>query len=303
MTAPVSASPSPTVLLLSTSDTDLITARASQAGYRWANPSRLVDGELGELLGAADVVVVRILGGYRAWEDGIDAVVASGVPTVVVSGEQAPDADLMNYSTTPAGVALQAHIYLAQGGTENLRNLAHFLSDTLLMTGFGFAEPVATPTWGLLERPAAAVEGPTVAVPFYRAQHLAGNTGYIEALCDAIENAGGVALPVFCASLRTADAALIELLGTADAMITTVLAAGGATPAAVGAGGADDSWNVAHLAALDIPILQGLCLTSSRDDWNSNDDGMSPLDVATQVAVPEFDGRIITVPFLSLIHI
>ena len=132
---------------------------------------------------------------------------------------------------------------------------------------------------------------------YYRAQHLAGNTGYIEALCRAIEDAGGRPLPVFCASLRTADAELLELLGTADAMVTTVLAAGGATPATVTAGGTDDSWNVAHLAALDIPILQGLCLTSSRAQWQDNDDGMSPLDVATQVAVPEFDGRIITVPF------
>ena len=46
-----------------------------------------------------------------------------------------------------------------------------------------------------------------------------------------------------------------------------------------------------------MPILQGLCLTSSREAWEANDDGMSPLDVATQVAVPEFDGRLITVPF------
>ncbi|MBB2992998.1 cobaltochelatase CobN [Mycolicibacterium iranicum] len=297
---------SPTVLLLSTSDTDLITARASGAAYRWANPARLVEGELDELLDGVDVAIVRILGGYRAWEDGIDAVAASGIPTVVVSGEQAPDADLMNYSTTPAGVALQAHIYLAQGGVENLGNLHAFLSDTLLMTGFGFAEPVATPSWGVLERPARAGaddgtddgdRGPTVAVLYYRAQHLAGNTRYIEALCDAIDDAGGTALPVFCASLRTADDALIELLGTADVLITTVLAAGGATPAAVGAGGADDTWNVAHLAALDVPILQGLCLTSSKAQWEANDDGLSPLDVATQVAVPEFDGRIITVPF------
>mgnify|MGYP002135274477 CR=1 FL=1 len=37
-------------------------------------------------------------------------------PTVVLSGEQTPDADLMSHSTVPAGVALQAHIYLAQGG-------------------------------------------------------------------------------------------------------------------------------------------------------------------------------------------
>ncbi|KWX21984.1 cobalamin biosynthesis protein CobN [Mycolicibacterium wolinskyi] len=291
------ASAAPTVLLLSTSDTDLITARASGAEYRWANPSRLVGGELEELLAGADVAVVRILGGYRAWQDGIDTVVASGVPTVVVSGEQSPDADLMGRSTAPQGAALQTHIYLAQGGVENLRNLHAFLSDTLLMTGFGFAPPVSTPNWGVLERANTAADGPTVAVLFYRAQQLAGNTGYVDALCDAIENAGGRPLPIYCASLRTAEPELLELLGTADALITTVLAAGGSTPATVGAGGADDSWNVAHLAALDVPILQGLCLTSSREQWSGNDDGLTPLDVATQVAVPEFDGRIITVPF------
>jgi cobaltochelatase CobN len=289
--------PDPTVLLLSTSDSDLITARAGGVGYRWANPSRLVDGELEELLRDCDIAVVRILGGYRAWQDGIDTVVASGAPTVVVSGEQAPDAELMGRSTTPAGVALQSHIYLAQGGVENLRQLHAFLCDTLLMTGFGFSPPVTTPNWGILERASTRDEGPTIAVLYYRAQHLAGNTAYIEALCQAIEDAGGRALPVFCASLRTAEAGLLDVLHTADAMVTTVLAAGGATPATVSAGGADDTWNVAHLAALNMPILQGLCLTSSRAQWEANDDGLSPLDVATQVAVPEFDGRIITVPF------
>jgi cobaltochelatase CobN len=287
----------PTILMLSTSDTDLITARESGSPYRWMNPSRLLDGELDTLLASADIVVVRILGGYRSWQDGIDAVVASGVPTVVISGEQSPDADLMSHSTVPAGVALQAHVYLAQGGIDNLRQLYAFLSDTLLMTGFGFAPPVATPTWGVLDRPEKLVDGPRVAVLFYRAQQLAGNTAYVEALCDAIENAGGSPTAVYCASLRTAEADLLELLGTADALVTTVLAAGGAAPATVGAGGSDDSWNVAHLAALDIPILQGLCLTSTRAQWSGNDDGMSPLDVATQVAVPEFDGRIVTVPF------
>jgi cobaltochelatase CobN len=287
-----------TVLLLSTSDSDLITARASGASYRWANPSRLLTEDLPEQLVGVDIIIVRILGGYRAWQDGIDTVTASGVPTVVVSGEQAPDAELMSHSTVPAGVAVQAHVYLAQGGVDNLRQLHAFLCDTLLMTGFGFGPPVMTPSWGVLERPTIDWAGaPTIAVLYYRAQQLAGNIGYIEELCRAIEDAGGHPLPVYCASLRTAEPELLTLLHTADAMVATVLAAGGATPATVSAGGNDDSWQVAHLAALDIPILQGLCLTSSRAQWHHNDDGLSPLDVATQVAVPEFDGRIITVPF------
>lgn len=286
----------PTVLLVSTSDTDLITARASGANYRWANPARLLPGELADLLECADMVVVRILGGYRAWQDGIDTVLASGVPAVVVSGEQSPDADLTERSTVPAGIALQTHIYLAQGGVPNLRQLHAFLSDTVLMTGFGFTAPVSTPTWGVLERPELGRSGPTIGVLYYRAQQLAGNIGYVEALCQAIETAGGRPLPVYCASLRTAEPDLLETLRAVDAMVVTVLAAGGVKPAAASAGG-DETWNVEHLAGLDIPILQGLCLTSSRKQWRDNDDGLSPLDVASQVAVPEFDGRIITVPF------
>ncbi len=296
----VSTLSAPTVLMLSTSDTDLITARASGANYRWANPSRLLVDDLPDLLAGVDVAVVRILGGYRAWEEGIDAVVASGVPAVIISGEQAPDADLMARSTVPAGLAVQAHVYVAQGGVENITNLHAFLSDTVLMTGVGFEPPIETPMWGELARTATVpvhADAPTVAVLYYRAQQLAGNTAYVEALCAALEAAGARPLPLYCASLRTAEPDLLERLRAADSMIVTVLAAGGARPATAGAGGDDDSWNVEHLAALDITILQGLCLTSPREQWEANDDGMSPLDVATQVAVPEFDGRIVTVPF------
>ena len=132
---------------------------------------------------------------------------------------------------------------------------------------------------------------------FYRAQQAAGNTAYVTALADAIDAAGGVGLPIFATSLREAPADLLDRLGTLDALITTVLAAGGTRPATASAGELDEGWDVRALAALDIPILQGLCLTADRAWWAASDEGMSPLDVATQVAVPEFDGRIITVPF------
>src|SRR5918997_1079984 len=117
----------PVLLLLSTSDTDLRSARASAPGqegdWRWANPSRVaVGGELDALLEGVDLVVVRLLGGRQAWEDGLDALLAPSQPrpVVVLGGEQSPDAQLMESSTVPVGVATQAHLYLAQGGPENL---------------------------------------------------------------------------------------------------------------------------------------------------------------------------------------
>jgi cobaltochelatase CobN len=285
------------IVLLSTSDTDLLSARASRADYRLGNPARLGADDVPGVLREADVVVVRILGGRRAWEDGLDAVLASGLPVVVLGGELAPDAELMELSTVPGGVVAEAHAYLAQGGPGNLAQLHHFLSDALLLTGLGFDPPAPMPTWGRLDRPASQVDGPTVAILYYRAHQAAGNTAFVHALADAIEDAGGRPLPLFCSSLRTADDDLLDTLGAADAIVVTVLASGGSLPAAVGAGGVDEEWDVGALAHLDVPILQGLCLTSSRQQWSESDDGLSPLDSATQVAIPEFDGRLITVPF------
>ncbi|MEU8411536.1 cobaltochelatase subunit CobN [Amycolatopsis japonica] len=285
------------ILLLSTSDTDLLSARSSEAEYRLANPARLDLAELPALLDGAKIVVVRILGSERSWQEGLDTVRASGAHVVVLGGEQTPDAQLMKLSTVPAGTAAEAHAYLAQGGPANLTQLHRFLSDTLLLTGDGFEPPAVQPLWGVLEREPKSTAGPVVAILYYRAHHLSGNTEFVHALADAVEDAGGRALPIHCASLRTREPEMMAELAKADALLVTVLAAGGTRPSEVGAGGDDEAWDVAEMAALDIPILQALCLTSDRETWSANDDGLSPLDAGNQMAVPEFDGRLITVPF------
>ena len=100
----------PRITLLSTSDTDLLSARASGAAWALGNPSRLdVEADLPALLDGADLVVVRILGSRRSWEAGFAAVLGAGVPVVVLGGEQTPDADLMELSTVPIGIAAEAH--------------------------------------------------------------------------------------------------------------------------------------------------------------------------------------------------
>ncbi|MED7949473.1 cobaltochelatase subunit CobN [Streptomyces sp. BE303] len=287
------------ILLLSTSDTDLLSARSAEGPvrYRLGNPARLTPADLPALVDGTDLVVVRLLGGRRAWQEGLDALLAGPRPVVVLTGEQAPDAQLMELSTVPAGIAAEAHAYLAHGGAANLAELAAFLSDTVLLTGHGFAPPASAPAWGPLERTARTDGGPVIAVLYYRAHHMSGNTAFVETLCRAIEDRGAQARAYYCASLRGAEDDLLAALGEADALVTTVLAAGGTRPADAQAGGDEEAWDAGALAALDRPILQALCLTWSRAQWEASDDGLSPLDTATQIAVPEFDGRLITVPF------
>ncbi|HUY48031.1 MAG TPA: cobaltochelatase subunit CobN [Streptosporangiaceae bacterium] len=294
---PPRSGPAPGIVLISASDTDLLAARASGGPWRLANPARTSASDLPALIDGAFCVVLRLLGGRRSWPDGLDAVLASGLPTVVLSGEPAPDAELMSLSTVPGGVAAQALAYLREGGPGNLGQLARFLSDTILLTGAGFAPPVVLPAHGVHGSRARRPGRPTVGIVFYRSHAVAGNTGFVDTLADAVEARGGNAVAVFCGSLRAADAEVYELLNGVDAVIVTVLAAGGTVAADASAGGDDEAWDVAALAALDVPVLQALCLTSPRAGWADSAAALTPMDAAMQVAVPEFDGRLITVPF------
>jgi cobaltochelatase CobN len=291
--------PAVRIALLSTSDTDLLSARASGTGYSWANPARSSDQDLAALVGAADIVVMRLLGSPDDLWRGLADVRRKGTPLVVLGGEQQPSAELMELSSVPIGVAAQAHSYLAEGGPENLAQLHAFLSDTLLLTGEGFDAPTAIAEWGFAERATPAAPGlPRVGVLYYRAHQASGNTAFAHALVAAIDMTGrAVGIPVFAGSLRSAPDDLYAALGTLDALVVTMLAAGGSRPATASAGGDDEAWDVERMAALDIPVLQGLCLTSSRAEWEASDDGVTPLDSASQIAIPEFDGRIITAPF------
>jgi cobaltochelatase CobN len=298
-----------TILLVSTADTELLAARPS--GYLTANPARTSPAAAAALAARADLVVLRLLGGRKAWPEGVAALLAAGKPLVALGGEAAPDAELMALSTVPAGVAAEALAYLREGGPDNLRELSRFLSDTLFLTGEGFAPPRVLPPHGehplpptmIMARRGRRAPGtghdhdaasPVVAVVFYRAHEVSGNTGFVDTLCGALAALGAEPRPVFCGSLRSAGPGLLGLLEPADAVITTVLAAGGS--AAADATGEGD-WDAGALAALDVPVLQGLCLTSSRAQWQASSAALAPVDAAMQVAIPEFDGRLITVPF------
>jgi cobaltochelatase CobN len=288
------------IALLSTSDTDLLSARASGAEYTYANPARPGHQEMAAALESADLIVARILGSPQDLCSGFWRIKDIGKPMIVLGGEQTPSAELMEQSTVPIGVAADAHVYLAEGGPANLAQLHAFLSDTVLLTGEGFEPPAVLPEWGLAARPEELENStkPRIGVLYYRAHEASGNSGFAHSLANAIDATGeAVGVPIFSSSLRAAPDELFAELSRLDALIVTVLAAGGTKPGTVSAGGDDESWDVARMKALDIPILQGLCLTSSHEEWEASDEGVTPLDSANQIAIPEFDGRIITAPF------
>ena len=206
--------PSAGIVLISASDTDLLAAQAAQARspgpdrtpWRLANPARTAPADVPALLDGAFCVVVRLLGGRRSWPEGLDAVLASGLPDGGARrrGRAGRRADGAVHGARPGWPPRRSR-YLREGGPANLAELAAFLSDTVLLTGEGFEPPAraarrtACTATAASRRPGPA--RPSASCSTGRTQ-LAGNTAFVDTLADAVEARGANALPVFCGSLR-----------------------------------------------------------------------------------------------------
>ena len=197
---------------------------------------------------------------------GIDAVLASGKPVVALGGEQAPDAEMMELSTVPAGVAAQAHTYLAQGGPGEPRPAARLplrhraahrrglrAARSSCRAG-GSSSATARPSDGPTDR------RPLLPRPAARRQHRLRR--------GAVHRRRRRRGPRASRLLRLAAPGRARAAARRCARPTRWSSPcsprAGRSRRAPSAGGDDEAWDVAELAALDVPILQGLCLTSSR---------------------------------------
>ena len=282
-----------------------------------------------ELLGSAEeagVVLLRLLGGKRAMPDSFDALVSlcheRGIPLIACPGHQEWDEDLITACSVPVAELETTFAYLMRGGIDNFRNLFLFLSDTYLGSDFGHEAPEPVP-WEGIYHPDANPEDvcdvdryiasrfqpgrPRVGLLFYRAHWMSGNLQFVDELIYCLEGKGVNVLPVFSYSLkhnpeeegqrsRTLTSFMADAKGASrvDCIINTMglamsdLSHEGPTVAT--------GWSVELLDALDIPIIQGIVSTGTRQEWEESSLGLGPIDTAMNIALPEFDGRIISVP-------
>jgi len=268
----------------------------------------------------ARCVALRLLGGRRALPEATDRIALlcreHGVPLVAWPGDRSPDPELSAISTLDPGRAGEGFAYLLHGGAANLAQLLRLLADATCGTAFGWAAPQPLPWDGRYhpqapEEPAAAAgwwraylgdDRPVIGVLFYRAHWMSGNLAVVDALVGALEEAGCGALPVFCYSLRgdgDDPPAFAHLRGAdgraaCDAVISTLSFAMGELPTSGPQVAAE--WSVESLQRLGVPILQAIAVTSTRGRWENSSAGLAPVDAVMNVALPEFDGRVVTVP-------
>jgi cobaltochelatase CobN len=310
------------IMLLSHADTDLLTLaktkevlpaelKVSAYSLNALHSEEQMEVLLGGELGSARVIVLRVHGPLSC-VPGFDRLramcVERGQSLVLVSGTGELSPEFSQTVNVPGDVMETATSYLALGGVNNFTELFRFLSDRLLLTGHGYAPPTQMPEHGIYlpdmdvaeigdwERQADPLK-PTVAVLFYRAHRMSGNTAFIDTLAQALQAEGVNALCIFTSSLKSKEAgrpvAFQWIEGRADVLISTLSFALGE----VNTGNVTQSAEaVSSLERLGIPVIQAIASGMPRGAWEGSRRGLNALDTAVNVAIPEFDGRIISVP-------
>ncbi|MFA9426632.1 cobaltochelatase subunit CobN [Natronorubrum sp. A-ect3] len=240
----------------------------------------------------------------------------AGVPLIV---KATGDAYAIEDTTVSATHRDLAYEYLEKGGTINTANLCRFLVAEYEGRDVDYDEPATLPTEGVYhpDHPGIEYEGllethdpdkPTVAVWFYESHWTHENTRYVDAQVRALEEQGANALPIFCNPATDTDEQedaewvtdtwLIDDAGEpiVDAVLSSFMFSLSMDERGRSASDEGSSAEDVFLDRLGVPVLQTVTTMRSRSRYESSDTGVMGFELALSVALPEFDGNVITHP-------
>ncbi|WP_299270708.1 cobaltochelatase subunit CobN [Halorientalis sp.] len=278
-----------------------------------------VDAFVDELTDAT-AVVFWLHGGQDSmpgYDHARERLAEAGVPLIIESTGDAFAAE----DTTVAGAEReQVCAYLERGGTANVANCLRYLAATYdPAVDPAYDDPVALPTEGVYhpDYPAVSYEelvetfdpnAPTVAIWFYESHWTHENTRYVDAQVRAVERQGANALPIFCEPATDAEGQwdaervteewLLDAGGdpVVDAVLSSFMFSLSMDERGRSASDEGDSAADVFLDRLGVPVLQTVTTMRSRSRYESSDTGVMGFELALSVALPEFDGNVITHP-------
>ncbi|MFC6614801.1 cobaltochelatase subunit CobN [Halopenitus salinus] len=269
-------------------------------------------------------------GSMPGYESAVDRLREAGVPLVVKS---TGDAYAMEDTTVDSAARERVYEYLDRGGTVNVANCLRFLVDEYAGSedvgasavdaaddeDRPYDDPVALPTEGVYhpDHPGASYdellathdpESPTVAVWFYESHWTHENLRYVDAQVHALEAQGANALPIFCNPAseedggwdaeRVTDEWLVDADDepVVDAVLSSFMFSLAMDERGREASDEGDSAEDVFLDRLGVPVIQTVTTMRSRSRYDASDTGVMGFELALSVALPEFDGNVITHP-------
>ncbi|NPV52711.1 MAG: cobaltochelatase subunit CobN [Firmicutes bacterium] len=274
--------------------------------------------------GGAQVAVIHLHGGKKScpcFDELIDYLNVHGVPVCVTGSASELTDDDRSYSTVAPETRREVARYIRYGGAENFAGLLLFLANH-----FGGKEfqvrPPEQPPWEGIYHPAFSHDVSleeylernydpgrlTIGLWFHRSNWVSHNTAFIDAIINEIERQRCNCLPVFMMTWKDVDAGnrgaewitenyfarngrrLIDVL-ISPLMFSLSLDVVGARAIA--------KENEGFLKRLNVPVIQAIVTQKSLEEWRNDIQGIGIMDISISVAMPEFDGCLISVPVAS----
>jgi cobaltochelatase CobN len=266
----------------------------------------------------AHVVIVHLMGSSPEINLLIGEMKASGVPCFVSSAAPARNRELAKLCTVEPQDYQVILKYLSYGGTNNLSNLLFYLANRFTGASHDVKAP-EPPVWeGIyhpdfqffptIEQYAKKKLGPgkiTVGLWFNQNHLQGGNTGFVDSLIREIELQGANVIPLFFRAVKDDDAGtkglewLVEnfYMKNGKPVVDVII---NALSFSLPLSATTAEASCIFLKRLGVPVLKAVLTCNTLTEWQNSLQGLNPVDICRCIALPEFDGDLITVPVAAL---
>ncbi|MDI9644150.1 MAG: cobaltochelatase subunit CobN [Candidatus Verstraetearchaeota archaeon] len=263
------------------------------------------------------VTLVHIMGPLPGFDLLVSELKSAGVPLFASTYFFGQNAKYHSASTVGPDEYKLIFKYLNYGGKRNLENLLLFLANRFSGTKYE-VKPPECPRWEGIYHPdfpeppsieeyaarKMLPDRPTVGIWFHQTQLQGGNTEFVDRLIEEIERQGANALPVFFTGTKNKTLGMKGL----EQVVEEYFMKGGkpivdvviSTMAFSLRTSQTTSPPIDVLKRLGVTVIKAILTCNTYEEWRESPQGIGLIDVPTSVAMPEFDGLIITVPIAAM---
>lgn len=288
------------VVFLSAADTDLACVASTWRNVfgkrlRIAHAAPLrqpvsADDYVDRVIKNAKLVIIRLLGGpsyfphfFQALSDLRDD--NSRPRILMIPATDVYESELEAWSDFPSEVCRSFFQYFKEGGRVNYENAGRSVQMLLEGHANSLPEAVPTPDFGSYYTSSRQTNR-TVWICFYKAWQQTGDLDVVDALIELLEKSCFSVKAFYAYSLRKTDAQMELLKEAENCCPDTILWLQSFSILS------QHREEISVFEKLGCPVLQLSVSSFSRESWLKNPGGMSPTEVAMNVALPEIDGRV-----------
>lgn len=228
--------------------------------------------------------------------------------------------DLKTLSTVADADYRQIQHYIYYGGKRNMMNLMLWAVNRFSGVSQAFNEPEKLPFEGIyhpeflngIELEAyrsqkCTPDRATIGILFYRSHWLAENILFIDCLIKTLEKLDVNVMPVFVHASRDRElgsnglAWAVEhyFMRQEEAIVDAVISLLSFSPFNISMTQSEEGEPENCLEKLNVTVLKAIATTNNLKRWSESTQGLNSLDMVMNVAMPEFDGNLITVPIAT----